>query len=194
MAPSWTYPPGPGQKRRRRPPKADRKLPGWTNNALVTGLILGLVTVILSGLVSYVVAERTTREQNQDAARQAVSSVQVQQVTKLQADAQSFYRALGYEPGMNTFQSIVNDRPAINAVINAQAAFSIDLQNVSDETASIYANQFYNYATQYFHFESWSYSAGEAPSQTTVFVVQTYLSQYYAALINRCGQLIEGRN
>ena len=35
------------------------KLPGWTGNALVAGLIIGVVTVVLSGVVSYVVAERT---------------------------------------------------------------------------------------------------------------------------------------
>ena len=68
-------------------PEPGKTPPGWTSNALVAGLIIGLVTAILSGVVSYLVAERTTREQDQDTARQAVSSHQTQELMQMQKSA-----------------------------------------------------------------------------------------------------------
>lgn len=62
MAPVVTQPPMPRKnfsRFRRKQPMSGGKLPGWTGNALVAGLIIGVVTVVLSGVVSYVVAERT---------------------------------------------------------------------------------------------------------------------------------------
>jgi hypothetical protein len=71
----------------RKQPKPNKTFYGRTSSALITGLIICLVTVVLSGVVSFSVADRTSRGQSQDTARQAVSSQQLQELLQMQESA-----------------------------------------------------------------------------------------------------------
>jgi hypothetical protein len=162
-----------------------------TNNALVAGLIIGLVTVILSGLVSYEVAERTTREQNQDAASQAESSEQTQEAAQLETAATTLYQTassvftfqLKCARESDTWRSCEGLAPGFNVYSTAISSFDADMFNIADQEASLLANSF-------------SLAAAGTLNATTEADAETdwdNMLDGYINLIRRCGQIIQGQ-
>jgi hypothetical protein len=168
-------------------PGTQQKLTGWTNNALVTGLIIGLVTVVLSGVLSYVVAQRTTNEQDQAAARQAMSGQQVSAVVQLETASNTYYQtvyALWSGCEEHTLDGCTSETGSGTAFGTAQAVFNADRLNISDPRASALAAQLANVSDNALQMVGPGMGQGSyiAPVVTT-----------YQDLITRCGQLIQGQ-
>ena len=114
------------------PQKTRKKLlRGLTGNALTTSVVAALV----SGVTSFYVAHW----QSQDALRQAVISQQVQQLIKLEADAQSFDAAVYTEYSIalecrKGSASACNQvtGPSGDKMVNAEVTLDIDKGNISD--------------------------------------------------------------
>jgi hypothetical protein len=165
-------------------PKARRRLPGGlTGNALVAGIVTGIV----GGAISFYVA----RWQSQDSARQAIASQRIQEVIQLETDAKTFFLVAygayinrqeclgGTASSCNQADSSISSSP----LISAENALGADLANVSDTAAKKDADSLTYYALQ----------ALSEDGTSQGFTAWESMNNAYDNLLARCGLLIQGR-
>ena len=161
-----------------------KKERGWlSNNALISGI----VSAVVAGVISFVVASY----QSQDAARQAVTGQQVQEVGQLEMDARTFVQVVDriyYQRGkcVNSVASgckVTDINPLDSPLISPELALGVDLANVSDTTATRATDSLEFYALQ--ALSNVGSDQGSA--------AWTRMHNAYAQIIARCGQLIQGR-
>jgi hypothetical protein len=161
---------------------------GFTNNALLSAI----VSVIIAGVISFVVAHW----QSQDAARQAVTAQQVQEVLQLETAAETFDQAAysAYADGWQCAHrvasacqqeqvSVPGSTSAIDSPLSsAQNALIADMNNVSDPAVRTDASNLVDQVQG-------ALTEDGSQQGTTAW---TNASEAYAHLLIRCGQLIKG--
>jgi hypothetical protein len=171
MAPPWEM------------PKGRRRLPGGlTGNALVSGV----VSAIVAGVISFTVVHY----QDQDAARQAQASQQVQEAEQVETAANSFYQAtmsvynfqLKCVSRNETSQQCEILAPGDNDLATADNALDADMLNITDREA-------FQLAASLLSASAWLLSSVTAVNVRSEWKNVVVL---YFQLIFRCGQLIQG--
>jgi hypothetical protein len=201
MVPTWTFPPGSRNRFRQFKPmrrKSSRKLPGWTNNAVVSAVIAALV----AGLISWVTASEIANRQSQADARQAISGEQVQQVVLMKSDAAKLYQALLGAVSDTTScvrQHNQNACEAASTFNNSHTAETLmdevytDAENISSRMVVNDVNQFYGLAYDLQEDLIGGVAAPDSPIGKAYVLDFGRMGAIYDRLNTDCGQFIQGK-
>ena len=182
-----THTTGPNSHWRRKNEKKVQKSP---SNALVTGVVSAVVGC---GIISLLVSLLITRVQNENSASQAAIGQQVQAAGQLEAAANALYQGttnaynfqlLCTKGGHNTWEECAAQALQVYPSYNvAVATLNTDGSNIADRSAAELANQL------------GSESADTISARSSADATKLWYSMVttYAALIGRCGQLVQAR-
>ena len=183
MSPSTRAPkPRPRPKNRDRD-KGKGRLEGWTQNALISGV----VSAIVAGLIAYFIGHA----QSQDAARQAQSAHQTQEAGQLENVASVLYQVstniYNFQlkcAGANlSWRQCASISPDFNSYSAATTAFGPASFNVTDQKASSLATSFDSAVSKVIN-------AGSVSAAKSDWLTMLNL---YTDLEARCAQLIKGQ-